>query len=689
MRGFHALFIVILISSSVLFATQTDELGNNINTNHKISRQTPQRHQADWDFILDPVEIFETHRETYSHPNGTPAQVQDIDARFFLFHAEEPFGMISREYLAYLNPDGTLCNISYASQEYQPEGIGGMAMDPETQDPIYVWECYRDDNPYPDIMLGSDVWHLLHSPGLISTPITIFDQNDPDEFPEFQATEKHFYRNPDILITRAPSYFEDFKRRLYVIAYQPYSDDISPIAIAYCDFDTINLETGTLVELDWNYITDFPIENYGDQPKIKTHFAAACHEDGIVGIVGWKEGSWNDLPPEDSEFFVLYNDNFGEGEWEYHETNLEMYVESPVNQSGLPWLQVAEQLHFAPVNAGNFSAVCNYYGALHVAMPYSLRGIYWGEPTVWPLLSQVRNVCFNAMTGEFESYEVYPQSDLPQANEPYLPWDEDKDGQVDQYDPETGHVVPVCSLPWQHWDMRYARHRNSIKTVTSADNYQHEHVCIWMDALNSYRAHLEGEYAPPDMMIGGSPHAGFSWFEPIVLSPDPDNANGDFTEQIDGQIPNTPILSSKLLDLGDSYSKLSIFYLDEFEHGPSGDWGGIMRYMELDASFAILCTCSVKNDLIPVREFGNHPNPFNPSTTIRYDLPKGSHVTIEVFNARGQKVRTLMNGVGKTGMNSVVWNGDDDSGKPVSSGVYLYRLETERKTITKKMLLLE
>jgi flagellar hook assembly protein FlgD len=63
-------------------------------------------------------------------------------------------------------------------------------------------------------------------------------------------------------------------------------------------------------------------------------------------------------------------------------------------------------------------------------------------------------------------------------------------------------------------------------------------------------------------------------------------------------------------------------------------------------------------------------------------------VTISVYNILGQKVRTLVNEVKSSGAHAAIWNGDDDSGTPVSSGIYLYRIETDDRIIAKKMLLL-
>jgi hypothetical protein len=70
---------------------------------------------------------------------------------------------------------------------------------------------------------------------------------------------------------------------------------------------------------------------------------------------------------------------------------------------------------------------------------------------------------------------------------------------------------------------------------------------------------------------------------------------------------------------------------------------------------------------------GNYPNPFNPSTTIRYDLPKDAGVKMDIYDVMGRKVRTLMDGSRSAGSYSVVWNSRDDHGRDVASGVYLYR----------------
>lgn len=85
----------------------------------------------------------------------------------------------------------------------------------------------------------------------------------------------------------------------------------------------------------------------------------------------------------------------------------------------------------------------------------------------------------------------------------------------------------------------------------------------------------------------------------------------------------------------------------------------------------------------------NYPNPFNPSTVINFALAARSEVDLSVYNALGQKVKTLVTGNLPVGEHSVEWNGTNDNGKRVASGVYLYRLKAEGSVESRKMLLLK
>ncbi len=84
-----------------------------------------------------------------------------------------------------------------------------------------------------------------------------------------------------------------------------------------------------------------------------------------------------------------------------------------------------------------------------------------------------------------------------------------------------------------------------------------------------------------------------------------------------------------------------------------------------------------------------YPNPFNPVTTIQYDLPKNSWVTVIIYDIIGKEIKTLVNHTENSGSRSVLWNATNNYGIPVSPGIYFYQIQTEGYTETKKMLLLK
>ena len=85
----------------------------------------------------------------------------------------------------------------------------------------------------------------------------------------------------------------------------------------------------------------------------------------------------------------------------------------------------------------------------------------------------------------------------------------------------------------------------------------------------------------------------------------------------------------------------------------------------------------------------NFPNPFNPSTTLRFDLPEAGWVELSMFNVLGQQVRTLVNGVREAGYYRLEWDGTDEAGQAVASGTYLARLQTREGVLMHKMLMVK
>jgi len=104
----------------------------------------------------------------------------------------------------------------------------------------------------------------------------------------------------------------------------------------------------------------------------------------------------------------------------------------------------------------------------------------------------------------------------------------------------------------------------------------------------------------------------------------------------------------------------------------------------------------IKNSVVAVGDtprknalLAAYPNPFNPETTIRYELASREHVSLRVYDVSGAVVRTLVNGDKPAGSYSLTWNGRDDNGNAVSSGVYFYRITAGSFSDVRKMTLVK
>ena len=100
---------------------------------------------------------------------------------------------------------------------------------------------------------------------------------------------------------------------------------------------------------------------------------------------------------------------------------------------------------------------------------------------------------------------------------------------------------------------------------------------------------------------------------------------------------------------------------------------------------------STGNDFISVKDaLSCYPNPFNPSTIIEFAIQNYSDVELSIYNIKGQKIKTLINNEIEKGEHSIIWNGEDELGKAVSSSIYYYKLNVNGKTEdVRKCLLLK
>ena len=129
-----------------------------------------------------------------------------------------------------------------------------------------------------------------------------------------------------------------------------------------------------------------------------------------------------------------------------------------------------------------------------------------------------------------------------------------------------------------------------------------------------------------------------------------------------------------------------------------GRWvyvGGEGRHLTVSAKLGVLGKVAVmyNPDHVNLPEkvelLQNYPNPFNPTTSIRFGLPEEGRVKLVVYNVLGQKVKELLQESRDAGYHEVRWDGRNSVGHVVSSGVYIYRLETPRGVLSRKMMMIK
>ena len=147
--------------------------------------------------------------------------------------------------------------------------------------------------------------------------------------------------------------------------------------------------------------------------------------------------------------------------------------------------------------------------------------------------------------------------------------------------------------------------------------------------------------------------------------------------------------------MGDSYS----FTDDEVEMNTTYNYW--LQSNDFDGTSQMFGPVTVKisdqedhdndNTVLGSQLYGNYPNPFNPETTIFYSISQPQHVRLEVYNMRGQLVKTLLNEQVDNANTrlSIVWKGNDNSNNKVSSGIYLYKLVTDDYCKSNKMILMK
>ena len=207
----------------------------------------------------------------------------------------------------------------------------------------------------------------------------------------------------------------------------------------------------------------------------------------------------------------------------------------------------------------------------------------------------------------------------------------------------------------------------------------------------------------------GDMYGAWSQGEGITLSSEQSALHADFSASI---ISGNAPLTVNFTDL--SQNEPTNFYwdfnndgiFDSNEQNPTYTYedAGVYRVYLYESKDGYYPDAEIKNDYILVNptnvndnelqitdyKLSNYPNPFNPETTISFNLTQKKPAKIEIYNLKGQKVKELMINDEKLGINKITWNGKDDSGKAVGSGVYFYGLNVNGKVgAVKKCVLMK
>lgn len=261
-------------------------------------------------------------------------------------------------------------------------------------------------------------------------------------------------------------------------------------------------------------------------------------------------------------------------------------------------------------------------------------------------------------------------------------------GATDMFD-FYNHYIPAALGPYAmvagYWD-----DLKGMKTGvdnTGASVFTNMRVCYWHDAANNrYIVEWAAAYNQYNIELG--PDASLEKFQ-IILIPQT-GRDGDIIIQY--HTVDNPGTTTNYCTVGiEDHNQLAGL---TYTHGNTYPPTASPLAPGLAIKFTTMAPDSyVSNDdpsVAPVVALEqNYPNPFNPITTIRFSCAKAGDAVLNIYNMKGQIIRRLADGNYPAGQHSVVWDGTDDNGMPVSSGLYMYRLDFGGVSSTRKMLLMK
>jgi hypothetical protein len=638
---------------------------------------------------------------------------------FMTYHGRRQANSTRRVFYTYMDAMGNVINNNEITSVQNHEGFPALAVDPVTGKPMYAWHANADADAQNETQFTSDAF-IAGIAGLFNDLTLVCDAPVSITPPSGATTDNEFIW-PCMVIGPSPV---AGKRRVYVgmrnyISHALNGSPSENMYIAYADFSGDDIENG--VVLNWTH-TSIPEMDAWNHDTVEFRRPAGTLAVDSAGNLYWAghhvayDANDNTIDEGDLDVFVC--PNYGQGTWEHYSTYGNIDTINPNGAPGdttgyytdpdsgdIPYGDNGE-MYWGVSNSGHINAVIGPDGKLHVPSLWALQTY---NNYYYPALQFVKEYTFDINTHEFEIRDVYPQQPVgDDFNGTFTPWDlEAPWGEVDEYggDGTSGYYpLMVTDWPFPHWDQAAHTdlmffHYNGIKL--SEPNDHNMMVCIWQD---SERARMINYYSDtdytsfantPEIWISVSANNGQFWSEPISL-------NNVETPQMAGIKPMYTYPADKVIYTGmqgdSKVGKIGVMFYNDFTWGsnvnapayhPTPDGGEVM-FMELEIVFPPVeanddpSVTPVSNMLLP-----NYPNPFNPETTISFDLPQAGPANLSIYNVKGQLVRTLADANLDFGRHSYVWNGMDNNGNSVTSGLYFYRLTANGHSESHKMMLMK
>ncbi len=653
--------------------------------------------------------------------NGLPLKVipQSAGGGYFMtYHGRRQASGNRRIFYTYIDAQGNIQANNEITPQQNHEGYSTLEVDMVGGKPIYAWHANKDADAPLEVEYAADgfidgLTGLFYYGIIIDNPITI-------TAPDGTVTDDNEFIWPNAQIGPSPI---AGKQRIYVLARNSVTHNTANAPsenpyIAYADFEPDDIVNAT--PLNWQY-TSIPEMNQWnvDEEWRRPFHAITADNAGNIYYAGYHFATESDATTniDEPDMDVFICPNYGEGTWrrisDYSKfpmwnpdsspTDTTGYFDSPV--SGAPYGDNGE-LYFALAsgNTSHINATFDNLGRIHVFGVWSLQNI---DGYYYPEMEFVKEFVFDPVTEEFSINEVYPQKDPnDDYNTAFCPWDfQPPFGEVDEYVQDTTGawgISVATAWPFPHWDdtahddaMEF--HYNNCK-ITIA-NEEGMMAAVWQDSRRARDYNYIGDtemidYAnTPEIWISLSSDNGNSWSEPIIL-------NNVDTPEFSGIKPMWVYPADKIQYVGtvdgQKIGKLGFMFYNDYTWGAKvidppyhqNPDGGQVMFMEMQFSMPVPNDDpAVPNVTYMLHQ--NYPNPFNPETTISFDMPKAGFANLSIYNVKGQLIKNLINENLDFGRHSVVWNGTDNNGKPVTSGLYLYRLTTNGVTETKKMMLMK